>query len=72
MKNSLKATHDIHIVRYSYKASYLKQFVNNRGGPKPRCQVCDLPFSNSEQCIDHLFQYHSDLIEGLYPSFIGS
>jgi len=50
-KSGLKKTHDIHLYRFGYKAKYLKQFINTSAGPKPHCQVCDIPFLNPDACF---------------------
>ncbi len=71
LKSKLNHSHDIHLVRFGYRSSYLKQFVNCSVGPKPHCQVCDVPFINTEQCFDHIFKAHKDLLESFYPIFLG-
>ena len=57
-KSSIRGTHDIHLIRFAYRLSYLKQFVNTNAGIKTRCQVCDLPFNNREDCISHVMKVH--------------
>ncbi len=71
-KSSIRGTHDIHLVRVAYRSTYLKQFVNSNAGIKPRCQVCDLPFNNRDQCISHVLKVHKDLLEAYHPIFIGN
>jgi hypothetical protein len=49
----------------------LKQFVNSSAGPKPHCQVCDVPFLNTEKCFEHILNSHNDLLQSYYPIFLG-
>lgn len=72
MKSPFGDTHDIHIASFAYRHSYLSKFVNKAHGPKPKCQICDVPFLNAEKCVLHLLSSHRDTIEGLYPAFIQS
>jgi hypothetical protein len=71
-KSSIRCTHDIHLIRFAYRLSYLKQFVNSNAGIKPRCQVCDLPFNNRDDCINHVMKVHRELLETYHPIFIGN
>jgi len=31
-----------------------------------------VPFLNRDLCLEHVLKAHKDLVEGLYPAFIGS
>jgi hypothetical protein len=57
-------------VRFGYHYQYLRQFIGTHSSPK--CSVCDIPFSNGDRALEHIFEIHRALIEGLYPIFIGS
>jgi hypothetical protein len=73
LKNNTGApSHDIHLVRFAYRHSYLKLFINTNNGPKPKCKVCDVPYINFDLCLKHILESHSDILEGLYPAFIGN
>lgn len=73
MKNALAKTCDIHIARFCYRSSYLQLFIRSQdSSQKPKCAVCDVPFPSKDKTIEHALSCHKDLIEGLYPAFIGS
>jgi uncharacterized C2H2 Zn-finger protein len=71
-KSAIRCTHDIHLIRFAYRLSYLKQFINTNAGIKIRCQVCDLPFNNRDDCINHVMKVHKELLETYHPIFIGN
>lgn len=72
MKNPFGPTHDIHIASLAYRHSYLSGFINRTQGPKPKCQICDVPFINVAACVRHMLSSHRDAVEGLYPAFIST
>ena len=63
---------DIQFVRFGYSWRYLKMFVGGHHTTTPKCQVCDIPFTSTPKCLQHVFEYHQALVECYYPIYIGS